>query len=214
MDDTRSRSRQRNVRTRLRGRPLVLLRRALAAVLFLVAAALAATPGASSETTVPVLVTAKDLPSGSVLSATDVRVVDMNAATRPAGVLTTPAQAVRRQLVGAARAGEPLTDVRLVDDHGGPPGFTTVPLRLADAGVADLLRPGTRVDVVVPGEEAERAEVLASDATVVTVAQREPRRIGGPLEPDEPLVLVSVADEHAPHVAAAGLGRPVTVTLR
>ncbi len=214
MDDKRLRERHRRLRARLRGQPLTLLRRALAAALFLVAAALAAAPGASSEATLPTLVTARDVPSGSALSAADVRVVGMDADSRPGGVLTDPGQAVHRRLVGAARAGEPLTDVRLADNRSGPPGFTTVPLRLADAGVTDLLRPGTRVDVVVPGEETEQAEVLAANATVVTVAGQESGQIGGPLEPEEPLVLVSVADEDAPHVAAAGLGRPVTVTLR
>ncbi|CAM2806783.1 SAF domain-containing protein [Saccharomonospora xinjiangensis] len=218
MDDTRPRGRRTGLkarlRARLRGRPLTLLRRALAAALLLVAAALAATPGAGGEKVLPTLVTARDVSSGSALSISDVRLVDMDADSRPDGALTDPAQAVHRRLAGAARAGEPITDVRLVGSNSGPPGHTTVPLRLADPGIADLLSPGTRVDVVVPAETDE-AEVLARSATVVTVAQQESARVGGPLGQEEaPLVLVSVADEHAPRVAAAGLDRPVTVILR
>ncbi|EHY88958.1 SAF domain-containing protein [Saccharomonospora azurea] len=214
MDDTRTRGWRRLVRARLRGRPLVILRRGLAVALLLVAAGLAAAPGAGGERTLPTLVTARDVASGSALSSADVRVVDMHVEARPEGVLSEPAQALNRRFVGAARAGEPVTDVRLADHRSAPPGSTTVPLRLADSGITDLLRPGTRIDVVVPAEGGDQADVLAENATVVTVAEPEAGRTTGPLQPHRPLVLVSVPDEQAPHVAAAGLDRPVTVTLR
>ena len=203
------------LRSRLRGNPLLLLRRALAAALFLVAAVLAVVPEADREPHVPVLVAARALPLGSTLSDADVRVTEAPAELRPAGVLTEPAQAVGRRLVGAAREGEPLTDVRFADEWNGSPGSTTVPLRLADDEVTHLLRSGARVDVVAPGEDRQQAHVLAEGATVVTVVKQESDQIGGPhSRQDAPLVLVAVSDEQAPRVAAAALGHPITVTLR
>ena len=63
----------------------------------------------------------------------------------PAGALADPAAADGRVLVGAARAGEPITDVRLAGAGrrlGGPDGAAAVPVRLADAGVAGAAGPG------------------------------------------------------------------------
>ncbi|WP_197318708.1 RcpC/CpaB family pilus assembly protein [Saccharomonospora sp. NB11] len=215
MDDTRTRGRRHLLRARLRGRSLVLVRRGIAIALLLVAAGLAAVPGTDQERTLPTLVTTRDVTSGSALSSADLRVVDMAVATRPDGALSELRQAVHRRLVGPARAGEPVTDVRLDDRRSVPPGFTTVPLRLADPDVSGLLRPGARVDVVVPaGDGTDQADVLAEGARVVMVTKPEPERIGGPLHTHRPLVLVAVAAEQAAHVAAAGLDRPVTVALR
>ena len=43
------------------------------------------------------------------------------------------------------------------------------PLRLADAALAALLRPGDVVDVIAADAEAEQAAVVAARARVVTV---------------------------------------------
>jgi pilus assembly protein CpaB len=111
-------------------------------------------------------------------------------------------------LVGAARAGEPLTDARLVG-AGQPagPDSAAVPVRLSDAGVAGLLVPGSRVDVITVGERADQPVVLASDATVLTVLQEEAAGRGR-------LVMVAMPRATAARVAAASLGEQVAVTLR
>ena len=59
-----------------------------------------------------------------------------------------PADAGGRVLAGAARAGEPITDVRLTGPDAaerltGRPGDAAVPIRLADPEVARLLGPGS-----------------------------------------------------------------------
>jgi hypothetical protein len=69
-------------------------------------------------------------------------------------------------------------------------------VRLADAGVAELLKAGSRVDVIGPD-----AEVLAEGATVVEV--REAR-----------LVVLGLGRRNATRIAAVSLDRPVAVTLR
>ena len=87
-------------------------------------------------------------------------------------------------LVGAARAGEPITDVRLAGPDvtarlTGRPGDAAVPVRLADPEVAGLLGPGSRVDVVTPAPDDDRPVVLAADAAVLTVVAAE-ADIGSP----------------------------------
>jgi Flp pilus assembly protein CpaB len=203
--------------TRLRGRRTRLIRRWLAAGLLLTGALLFAHPGsARGAPTTPTVVAARDLPSGVALRAADVRLADLPDEARPEGVSSTLDVVDGRLLAGAVRAGEPLTDVRLasVVPASGEPGTATVPVRLADAAVAELLGPGRRVDVVAAPEPGTPASVLASGATVVTVGHPDTSaKTLGP--PDKgPLVLLRLPDTIATRVAAISLERPVTVTLR
>lgn len=168
---------------------LLHIRRILAGLLALTAVGLAVLPGTPA---VDVLVAARDLAPGVPLTEDDLRVVGVPPPLVPAGVVSR-ADALGRGLVGAARAGEPLTDARL-----GPvdPGVSSVAVRLADGGVVGLLRPGSRVDVV--GAESR---VLAADASVVAVRDGE-------------VVVVSANREAARRIAAESLAGPVAVTLR
>ncbi|WP_410669569.1 SAF domain-containing protein [Amycolatopsis sp. cmx-4-68] len=193
--------------TRLHSRRTRLIRRWLAAGLLLAGVLLLAHP--ASARGAPTVLAAHDLPSGATLHAADVRLADLPGDARPAGALSTLEAAHGRLLAGAVRAGEPLTDVRLATvPSRGDPGTATVPVRLADAAIAELLGPGVRVDVVAAPEPGAPASVLASGATVVTVGHQEPST------PKGPLVLLRLTEATATRVAAISLERPVTVTLR
>jgi pilus assembly protein CpaB len=134
-------------------------------------------------------------------------------------VLTAPADGTGRVLAGAARAGEPITDVRLAgpDAAGrvtGRPGDAAVPIRLADPDVARLLEPGSRVDVVTPAPDGDRPVVLAADAAVLTVVAAEADTISPGQGSRGRLVLVALPRADAARVAAAALSEQVAVTLR
>ncbi|MET8847734.1 SAF domain-containing protein [Amycolatopsis sp. NPDC004625] len=193
--------------TRLHGRRTRLIRRWLAACLLLTGAVLVINPGSARGA--PTVLAAHDLPSGATLRAADVRLADLPDQARPTGVLSSLDAVDGRLLAGAVRAGEPLTDVRLAAIPApGDPGTATVPVRLADAGVAELLGPGRRVDVVAAPEPGAPASVLAGGATVVGVGHQEPTTAKGAL------VLLRLPEATATRVAAISLERPVTVTLR
>jgi Flp pilus assembly protein CpaB len=193
--------------TRLPGRRTRLIRRWLAACLLLTGALLFIHPGSTRGA--PTVLAAHDLPSGARLRAADVRLADLPDQARPTGVLSSLDAVDGRLLAGAVRAGEPLTDARLAAVPApGDPGTATVPVRLADAAVAELLGPGRRVDVVAAPEPGAPASVLAGGATVVTVGHQEPATAKGAL------VLLRLPEAIATRVAAISLERPVTVTLR
>jgi Flp pilus assembly protein CpaB len=202
----------------LRNRRTRLLRRWLAAGLSLAGLLLLTHPGsARGAPTTPTVVAAHDLPSGATLRPADVRLADLPDDARPAGVLSTLDVVDGRSLAGAVRAGEALTDVRLVTNltFTGDPTTATVPVRLADAAVAELLQPGQRVDVVAAPEPGAPTSVLAAGATVVTIGRPAPAAAKSPVPPDKgPLVLLRLPDQVATRVAAISLERPVTVTLR
>lgn len=152
-------------------RTLLRHRRPLAAALagLAVATALQAST-APPETTVPVLVAARDLGPGTTLAAADLTVAAFRPGSVPQGTVGLD-RAVGQRLVGPVRAGEPLTDVRLLDDAllARYPGTTAVPVRLGDAEAAALLRVGDTVTVLAADPQAsgpavavaERAPVLA-----------------------------------------------------
>jgi Flp pilus assembly protein CpaB len=200
---------------RLHGRPARLLRRWIAVSLLLgglVALFLPASARGAPGT--PTVVSARDLPAGTLLRTGDLKLVDVPDAVRPQGATGQAASVEGRLLVGAARAGEPLTDVRVLSaaiPGTGDPESSTVPVRLADAGIAALLRPGQRVDVVAAAEAGREASVLASTAVVAAVGEQETVARAGS---KGPLVLLSLPTAIATRVAATSLERSLTVTLR
>jgi pilus assembly protein CpaB len=195
----------------------VALRRGAAGVLVVLAAIFLVAPRAAPAGT-PVLVAARDLSPGVALGPADVTVRTLPPGLAPTGALADPAAVGGRQLVGGVRAGEALTDVRLLGTvaavaAAGVPDAAGVPVRLADAGVAALLTPGTRVDLVAaggePGVEALPPSVLAPGAVVLAVLPAPDRTAGS-----APVVVVALPAELAARVATVSLREEVTVTLR
>jgi Flp pilus assembly protein CpaB len=116
----------------------------------------------------PVLTTTRDLPAGTVLTDADVTRVDYPADTAPGGLAE---DVVGRMLAAPVRAGEPVTDIRLVGRAlaASYPGAVTMPVRLPDGGMAALLRVGDRIDLVAADPQGDTARVVASGLTVVAV---------------------------------------------
>src|SRR3954465_2312475 len=188
--------------------PVHALRRAAAALLAAMALALALRPEAApaaqrSEQRLPVGVAGHDLAAGTVLTTTELRTTRLPSAYVPAGVAPDAASLVGRVVAGAVRAGEPLTDVRLVgqgltrllQDH-----EVAAPVRLADLAVAALVRTGDRVDVLATAPDASTAEVVTAGALVLAAA--------GPVEDpasapeDAGLLVLAVDADTAARLAA------------
>ena len=194
------------------------LRRVAAAVVVVLAACLVARQAAppSPETTV-VVVAARDLTAGQVLVREDLRTVRLPAGLAPAGTVGQVAVLEGRWAVVDVPAGLPLVDGVLDADRFGisaPAGTVAVPIRLADAAVAALLRPGDRIDLVAPGgaspepgDPAAAPAVLARAAVVLEVSRDEPAGDGGLLgsgaASSDPLVVVAVAVDEGHQLASA-----------
>lgn len=197
------------------------LRRGAAGLLLVLALGLLAAPSVAPAGT-PVLVAARDLAPGVALGPADVAVRLLPGELVPAGAFAEPGAVAGRQVVGGVRAGEALTDVRLLGPvaavaAAGVSDAAGVPVRLADAGVAALLTPGTRVDLVaagagdagaVPADPADPA-LLAPGAVVLAVLPAPERTAGS-----APVVVVALPAALAARVATVSLREEVTVTLR
>lgn len=196
-------------RARVRVRRAVLARRrpltAAAAALTVFTTVSAARPPALD--TQPVLVAARDLPAGIALAADDLRVVERELGTAPTGAVRGSPDALAGQtLTGPMRAGEALTDWRLVESLSGdavPPGQVLTAVRLADPASVALLEPGRRIDLVAADPAgAVSATVVASDALIVAVPDTEEAAAGLAAGP---VVVLAVPQSTAVRLADAAV---------
>jgi Flp pilus assembly protein CpaB len=160
-----------------------------------------------------VVVAARDLAAGQLLSESDLALAGLPDAVVPDGTFRTTGAIEGRVVAGALRRGEPLTDVALVGPgllRGAGPGGADVaaPVRIADADSVALLRTGDRIDVlgaVSAGTgSALSAAVVASDVRVLAV----PTASG-----DGALVVLAVPRGIARDLAEAAVAGPLSFVI-
>lgn len=204
--DRRTRLRRRLRRTVLaRRRPLAAVCVALAVVAGLHAVR---PPGPA---TTRVTVAARDLESGTVLAPDDLAVRTVPRSAEPVG--STP-DAVGRTLAAPVRAGEPITDVRLVGPSvvAGFPGRVALPVRIADADAVALLRPGDHVGLVAADPRRGTAGYVAVDVPVLSI----PDPVGdtsGPATLTGRLVVLAVLPSDVDHIAGAAATDLLSVVI-
>jgi len=194
------------VRDRL---PLIrTLRRAVLAAVAVAAGLQAAR--AEPPARVAVLVAARDLPSGTVLEADDVRRVGFASGSVPSGLAT---EAVGRTLAAPLRSGEPLTDVRLVGPAltDGYPGLVAVPVRLPDSGMAGLLTVGDRIDLVAADPQHPTAALVATDVPVLALPDTPPET--GATGLSGRLVVLGASPSEVTRIADASVRSFVTIAF-
>ncbi|WP_206498322.1 Flp pilus assembly protein CpaB [Rhodococcus sp. KRD175] len=191
--------------------------RRIAAGILVAVAVLLFVDDAAGDDRVRVVTAGRDLTPGTILTPADVAVAEWDSATVPDGAVLDSADVDGRTLTGPVRAGELLTDVRLLGSRTASAALGSearvVPVHLADAGVTDLLREGDRVDVLTVETQENpdappAARILASGAMVVLVSAEA----GGGRQRDR-VVLLALPTEDATTVAAASLVSALTVTL-
>ncbi|SII43824.1 SAF domain-containing protein [Mycobacteroides abscessus] len=199
----------------------VLARRIAAAILVLFAALLAFRPDPADDRA-EVVVAARDLSPGAILSSDDVRLEKRSTTILPDGVRTESATLFGATLAGPVRRGEMLTDVRVsgprLAESAAGKDARIVPVPLADAATVDMIRTGDVVDILtVAGHEPGAARdtpaeptVLASGAVVVLVSPKPAAKGVG----TERVVMVALPPQQANRVAAIALVQAVTLTFR
>lgn len=168
-----------------------------------------------SPPTAPVVVAAADLPGGAVLGGDDLHVRRFSPATVPAGAAGGPRRWMGRVLAAPMRAGEPLTDARVVGPglvHGYGPGIVAAPVRIADADAVALVRTGDRVDVLAPDPRGRVPPAVAvADAPVVAVPHADDELAAGNAGA---LVVLATTSGEAQRVAQLGVLGPLVLALR
>ncbi|HEY9409653.1 MAG TPA: Flp pilus assembly protein CpaB [Jiangellaceae bacterium] len=186
-------------------------RRLVAAALAAGAVALAvdAASPAPPETR-EVVVAARDLPGGTTLGEADLSTAQLSPGVVPDGA-TAIEDASGRVLAAPMRAGEPLTDVRLVGQallDGWGPDVVASPVRVADAGAVGLLRPGDRIDLLATSADGTGAtQVVAPGVPVLTLMA------GGDVLVEGALLVVAATPDQAAALAGAAVTSRLSFTV-
>lgn len=149
--------------------------------------------------TSPTLVAAADIDAGAVVRDSDVQLVAWPIESRPTAA-SAPDAVVGRHAIGPIKAGEALTEHRVVGPSAiGSAGPGKVAVALPEEPMSILIRPGDRVDVV--GRVDAGPRTLAAGARVLALS-----------EGTRPIVAVP-ASAAASVVAAAATGSVAVVLL-
>lgn len=176
--------------------------------------------------TVPVLVAAQDLPEGRRIERLDVTVGEWPAASAPAGVFTVADSVIGRVTRIAVFKGEPVVPGRLAPPGTGPglevkitPGKRAMAVKINDvAGIAGLIQPNSRVDVLVTLKDQEeqnrqRAKVFMSNMRVLSVGtQVERGSDGNPIKAT--VAALEVTPDESERLAVATNGGTIQLVLR
>jgi Flp pilus assembly protein CpaB len=205
-------------------RPLVAMRRLRRTILArrrtwaAVCAALAVAAALQANAAHPpartmVLTAARDLPGGVVMTAADLRRTAFEPDSVPAGTVGSAAGILGRTTAGPLRAGEPLTDVRLVTTSllEGYPGLVAVPVRIGDAGAVRLLRVGDRIDVLAADPQRRSPAALVEDDVPVLAIPRPDDATPG--MSNGALLVVGVSDSAARTLAQASVSSVLSIVL-
>lgn len=201
------------VRPRHRWRGFVVLHRRVLVALAVGLAVLAGLRALSPPPppTVDVVVAARDLPGGLVLTAGDLEVRQVPADLPPGGATADPSTLTGSTLAAPVRIGEAITDLRVLGEGllAAHPGTVAVPVRVPDAEVPRLLRVGDRVDLVAASSRGSAAVVL--EAAPVLALPTPPG--GRTASPGGALVVVAVPEADVLDVVGPATAGVIGVVL-
>ena len=178
--------------------------------------------------TARVAAAARDLSGGTTITADDLRTVRVPPDAVPAGAITDAKLLTGRVLAVPVRAGETITDVRLVGPallRGYGDRLVATPVRIADAGSARLLRPGDVIDVLAAGGAADtsgdgaseavagEARLVASAVRVVAVPRDDESALSGETFGEGALVVLATTSQTAARLASAAVTARLSLTI-
>jgi pilus assembly protein CpaB len=187
---------------------------------------------ASAGASTPVVVAAREIPLGTLITADHVRVVQWPVSSPVRGALTRLDEAVNRGAVMPLALNEPLTEAKVAALGVGAglpptitPGMRAISIKVNEVvGVAGFVVPGSRVDVLVtiepPDQQSGRREsitrIVTSNVQVLTAGTRIDQDTalaeGKPIAAS--VVTLLVSPEDAERLALAQNEGRITLTLR
>jgi len=142
--------------------------------------------GHLAENTTTVVVAARDVDPGMLLTEASLQTIAWPSASVPAGALTDEKKAVGRVASALIFTGEPILEVKLaqVGATGGlsavlAPGKRAISIQANEiVGVAGYVHPGSRVDIMVnthEGQEKQISKIILTNLLVLAAAQDDKR---------------------------------------
>lgn len=168
------------------------------------------------------VIAARDLAPGSILTEQDLRTIPWPAETLPAGAFETPKELEGQALFDTVGASEPIFSSRLVGADGAgrgegiPQGMRAVSVHVTDSsGVLNILRAGHKVDVqVVESDERTRTTRLRTALEDIEVLGVNPELHVSAQGFDLPVVTLLAEPEQAEVLAISDAAARIRLALR
>jgi pilus assembly protein CpaB len=173
-----------------------------------------------------VVVAARDLPLGTVLTAEDVKLVAWPGGLVPEGYSPSVEEVLGRGVITSVALNEPLMSAKIaVKEAGGglpiviPEGMRGVSVRVDDViSIAGFVTPGTRVDVMVTIDQGQAnanpiTKLILQNISVLTSGQVVERNVNGEPIQVTVITLLVTPEEAEELVLAANKGR-IQLALR
>ena len=184
------------------------------------------THGPKLEATKRILAVSRDLPLGTRIRKTDLKLIEVREKDLPKGALLQDKDALDRALLFPLNTNEPLTNSKLASAGGadGIPstieaGMRAISVQINDSsGVAGLIQPNSRVDVLFtrPGSMAEAVtSVILQNIKVLAIGRLV--QMGQTLDPKAPKMPVAtllMTPEDAQKLELAKNEGRISLTLR
>lgn len=184
-------------------------------------------PAPSGDKGTQLVVAARDLPVGHLLTEADVQVVGYPSATLPAGYVSDMTTAIGRGLISDVRLNEPILESGLAEKGSGgglpiifPEGMRAVSVRVDDiVQVAGFVTPRTRVDVLLTmrptqgNTEQTYTQTILQNLTVLAAGQTVQQDAEGKPMQVSVVTLMVTPDQGEKLVLAASQGR-IQLALR
>lgn len=172
-----------------------------------------------------VAVASKNLPVGTMLTASDVKLVPWPSASQVPGAYSTVEAVVNRGLVAPVVENEPLTDAKVASSEVGaglppsiPTGMRAISVKVNEViGVAGFVVPGTRVDLVVTvrNNDISQSRSVVSNVQVLTAGTKYDQDLAKDGKPvPTSVVTLLVTPEDAERIALAAAEGQIMLTLR
>ncbi len=186
----------------------------------------ATTKAPRSEARTIVYAPSRDLPVGAIIHKTDLKAVTVASKDLPKGALTEEKQVLNRVVLYPFSANQPLVDsglARIGSPEGIPAtipeGHRAVSVAITDvSGVAGLILPGSRVDVVYtrPGTMSEAiSSTILQNVRVLTIGKMvQAGQTMDPKAPKVPVATLVVTPEQAKILALASNEGRISLSLR
>jgi pilus assembly protein CpaB len=173
-----------------------------------------------------VVVAARTLPLGALVSERDVKTVDWSGSALPTGYMATPADVIGRGLITPVQENEPILSSKLAAQGagGGLPVIIDEGMRAitvgvdAVVGVSGFVQPSTRVDVLLT---LSKSENVNEPATKLLMQNVRTLAAGQSIQQDKegkarevPVVTFLVSPEQAETLALASQQGRIQLTLR
>jgi len=184
------------------------------------------THGPKMEATKRIMAVTRDLPLGTRIKKTDIKLIEIREKDVPKGALFQDTEVVDRALLFPIGANEPLTNMKLTSVGGadGVPstieaGMRAISVTINDSsGVAGLIQPNSRVDVMFtrPGSMAEAVtSVILQNIKVLAMGRLVSMgQTVDPKAPKMPVATLLVSPEDAQKLELAKNQGKISLTLR